>query len=84
MKNFTLVVYDGAGAPRVTTHKYADVAYAAFLAAYDSEASKAVLYGERKMPIFTFNKKKLDICDEEANMERERKAQLVLRSCYSE
>ena len=62
MKNFSLTVYDGYGSPRVTTHKHADVAYAAFLAAYDSEASKAVLHGERQMPIFTFNKKRLDIC----------------------
>ena len=83
MKNFSLTVYVG-GDQRMTTYKHADVAYAAFLAAYDSEASKAVLYGERKMPIFTFNKKRLDICEVEDNMERERKAQLVLRSCYSE
>ena len=63
MKNFSLTVYDGSGLPPcVTTYKHADVAYAAFLAAYDSEASKAVLHGERKMPIFTFNKKRLDIC----------------------
>ena len=84
MKNFSLTVNIG-GDQRMTTYKHADVAYAAFLAAYDSgEVSKAVLYGERKMPIFTFNKKRLDICEVEDNMERERKAQLVLRSCYSE
>ncbi len=81
MKKHVTLIVDGCGPVYYGT---VQEGYNAFLAAYDSDARKAMLYnGVRFLPVFTFDKTAVDKTDAEHDMETERKAQAVSCSCYS-
>ena len=57
MADFTLTTEQDDGFQRVETFANGDVAYAAFLAAYDNvHAIRATLRSTRSIPIFSFDK----------------------------